>query len=149
MGLYALSLAWIAPWILLAIAAVFGVKAGLRATGFKISVAALPVSLALNPLVQPLFLESRDAQASQALVRRFESSQLIGRPAQAVEAALGQPRTVRSQTPQVFTLEGRMVWEGGPQTVWEYKPLPYYWNGRRLQVFFENGTVSGFQANAN
>jgi hypothetical protein len=147
MGLYALSLALIAPLILLAIALVFGAKAGMRATGFKISVAALPVSLALNPLVQPLFLEARDTQASQALLRQFESSQLIGKPAEAVTAALGEPRAKRSETPAVFTLEGRTVWKGEPRQVWEYKPLPYYWSGSTLRITFENGTVSGFHSN--
>ena len=138
----------IAPLILLAIALVFGAKAGMQATGFKISAAALPVSLALNPLVQPLFLEARDTQASQALVRQFESSQLIGKPAEAVTAALGEPRTKRSETPTVFTLEGRTVWKGEPQQVWEYKPLPATTGtAARCRSTFESGTVSGFHTN--
>jgi hypothetical protein len=147
MGLYALSLALIAPLVLLAIAMIFGAKVGMRAAGFKIAVAALPLSLALNPLVQPLFLEARDTAESRALIQRFESSRLIGKPAEAVTAALGEPRAKRSQTPAVFTLEGRTVWKGEPQQVWEYKPLPYYWGGSTLQVYFQNGTVSGFHAN--
>lgn len=146
MHLYAFSLALIAPLLVLAVALVFGVKAGIRARGFQISVAALPVALAVNPLVQTLVLEDRDARAGQELRRRAEASRLVGKRAEAVQVALGPPTSTRSETERVFTLGGQMVWESKPNTVWEYTPLRFYWSASSLQVHFKDDVVSRVEA---
>ncbi len=140
--LYAFGLALIAPILALLVAVIFGVKAGIRSRGFRVAAAAVPVTLALNPAVQPLFLERLDARQSQALRARVETSRLVGQPEAAVTAVLGPPDRVRKETPQVFTLEGQLHWQGKTQTVWEYQAVPYYWNASTVQVVFEDGVVA-------
>lgn len=141
MYVYAFSLALIAPLLVLAVALVFGLKAGVKARGFQISVAALPVALAVNPVVQAAVLEQRDERVARELVQRVRSASLVGKPASAVQSTLGEPTSTREQTLEVFTLGGQMVSRSRPQVVWEYKPTPLYWSSRSVQVVFEDDVV--------
>jgi hypothetical protein len=137
------------PFVLIGIAAMFGLRGGVRARGFQVAAAVAPLSVAAHPLVQPLYLESRDTRANLELQHRFSASNLMGKSAPDVTAVLGEPTAVRSETPRVYNLDGRVAWQGEPYTIWEYKPLPYYWSGRKLQLTFKHDVVAGFAANAN
>jgi hypothetical protein len=143
MFLLALGVATAAPFALLGVAAALALRSGAGArAGRLVAAAALPLAIAAHPLVQPLYLEARDVQANRMLEERARAASLVGKPAAAVTAALGPPDAVRGETPRVHTLDGRVAWEGETRTVWEYRPLRYYWTGSRLEVRFKDGVVA-------
>lgn len=148
MLIYGYSLALIAPFLLAAILAIFGFKAGVKAAGFKAAAVALPVSLAASPMVQPMFLEARDRRAFEELQQRASGGRLVGRGPEAVHLVLGDPDDVDTRTHEIYSLEGGLVGQSKPRVVWIYRPTPLYWSGRELRVTFEQGIVAGVRSTA-
>jgi hypothetical protein len=91
-----------------------------------------PVVIALHPLLQPVFLEEADTYLNYRWRDRVGSLGLVGKPPAEVRALLGGPDAiVREAT----------------YTIWEYKPLPWYWLGSKGQLFFVAGRVRSVDAN--
>jgi hypothetical protein len=100
-----------APLVGLVAMALFGTRNGIRSRAVKGSAIVLAISVAIHPLVQPLYLESWDTDANVELGRRFKAANLIGKPSSEVERIFGKPTGVWSETPRLLDGNGEVTWQ--------------------------------------
>ncbi len=115
--------------------------------GRKYLAVVCPLVVMVNPLQQPVFLESLDTYLNYQWRNRAKAQQIIGKTPVEIVALYGKPIREWSEAPKVVDRDGMVTWQGEKYTGWEYQPLPFYWCGSRFQIFFVNGKVENFEAN--
>jgi len=115
---------------------------GLRSKRY-LRLSCLVVILA-HPIYQPIYLTSLDTYLVYRWRDRAELLHLVGMTPAEVRTLMGKPSSERTSTSGIHDTGGKVTRHGESYICWAYKPLPFYFVGGKLRVFFFDGKVRNF-----
>jgi hypothetical protein len=110
----------------------------------------LIVTVLLNPIFQLPVFSTIDDHLNRKLVLQADAENLIGKEPASVKQVFGEPCEMRENQGAWITGEGSSSQQlHGPEVVWVYRAVPFFWFGNRFKVFFENGRVTAYNSRGN